>query len=45
MAAVEKMDGNGRRDKTHRAGPPGGLDFILRGCGKPLKYFKGSSDS
>lgn len=45
MAAVEETDGNGRRDKTHHAGPPGGLDFISRGRGKPLKYFQGSSDS
>ena len=45
MAAVERMDGNGRRDKAHHAGPPGGLVFISRGRGKLLKYFKGSNDS
>lgn len=44
VAAVERMDGNGRRDKTHHTGPPGGLVFISRGRGKLLKYFKGSND-
>ena len=30
MAAVEKTDGNGKKDRAHHPGPPGGLDFISR---------------